>query len=149
MKRYIKSSTNTIHYYIESNGDMWYSNGKFEYKTADWNNDGDVYTMAVMFLYAITSTGRDWVTADWFDDRGLKEISYQDVYDNLYEQVSYEHPESDIDYDMVNGKPVKVERYNWLKDNRTQHSSKEDREEYIRQEVERILKKKINENYVK
>ena len=150
MKRYIKADTNAIHYYMESDGTTWYSNGKFEYKTYDWNYDNDVYTMKVMTLVGATSGNKDWITVDEFRDRGFREISYQDVYDDLYDVANSWCPEFDTYEKYKNGKFITVDGYNWQdEDGFIHYSSKEDRDLYVKQKVERILKNCIDENFIK
>ena len=51
--RFLKES---VHFYLDDEDNLFYSNGKFFTSEEDWNNDGDVYVDTVMSIYGYNGT---------------------------------------------------------------------------------------------
>ena len=51
--RFLKES---VHFYLDDEDNLFYSNGKFFTSEEDWNNDGDVYADTVMSIHGYNGT---------------------------------------------------------------------------------------------
>ena len=133
-------------YYVDSDGDLYYSDSKgFEFRTHDWNHDGDVYTVYGMLIKGIRG-GWDFISKDDFDLKQISKEKFMEILRDKLDKYFMDGTDREGNYyycDSTDNGKIHYDNYSFMSGGEVIYGTPEDREEAIQREIDYLVRESV------